>query len=322
MIDTSPERGHDRNGHTDGHVHEAPPHAGGWEAQQHLMSRWIELQMRQVEISGRFLETQERITLASLGRADTADAAAIRRPPSPSSTNGTGRHPVTPATPLATRPGPALPALPVRPAGNTASPRPAPSGDSATRASVPERPAEPRRAAPAALPATPAVTPDGAAGAPPPTEQFRRDLIAAVAERTGYPVEMLKEDALLEADLGIDSIKTVEIFGSLTDYHRFMPGGGGFDEELLAEFSQLKTLGDIIAMYDRGRTGGLTGTPQRAPSDAATTTGVVPARVDGTPPAANGQSAAARPLERLEVRPVPVPPADAQKKNESLTTSS
>ena len=40
-------------------------------------------------------------------------------------------------------------------------------------------------------------------------------LLGIVAERTGYPVEMLGLDADLEADLGIDSIKRVEILGAL-----------------------------------------------------------------------------------------------------------
>ncbi len=36
-----------------------------------------------------------------------------------------------------------------------------------------------------------------------------------VSERTGYPPEMLGLDLGLEADLGIDSIKRVEILGAL-----------------------------------------------------------------------------------------------------------
>ena len=40
-------------------------------------------------------------------------------------------------------------------------------------------------------------------------------LLSIVAERTGYPTEMLDVDADLEADLGIDSIKRVEIIGAL-----------------------------------------------------------------------------------------------------------
>jgi acyl carrier protein len=36
-----------------------------------------------------------------------------------------------------------------------------------------------------------------------------------VSERTGYPAEMLGIDQDLEAELGIDSIKRVEILGAL-----------------------------------------------------------------------------------------------------------
>jgi acyl transferase domain-containing protein/NAD(P)H-dependent flavin oxidoreductase YrpB (nitropropane dioxygenase family)/NAD(P)-dependent dehydrogenase (short-subunit alcohol dehydrogenase family) len=42
---------------------------------------------------------------------------------------------------------------------------------------------------------------------------FRTDLLHIVAARTGYPVEILALDAAMEADLGIDSIKKVEIIG-------------------------------------------------------------------------------------------------------------
>ncbi|PXV70247.1 type I polyketide synthase, partial [Sinimarinibacterium flocculans] len=44
---------------------------------------------------------------------------------------------------------------------------------------------------------------------------LRSTLLDIVAERTGYPTEMLDVDADLEADLGIDSIKRVEIIGAL-----------------------------------------------------------------------------------------------------------
>ncbi len=37
-----------------------------------------------------------------------------------------------------------------------------------------------------------------------------------MSERTGYPAEMLGLDADLEGDLGIDSIKRVEIAGTFT----------------------------------------------------------------------------------------------------------
>jgi acyl carrier protein len=40
-------------------------------------------------------------------------------------------------------------------------------------------------------------------------------LVNLVSDRTGYPSEMLGLDQDLEADLGIDSIKRVEILGAL-----------------------------------------------------------------------------------------------------------
>ena len=44
---------------------------------------------------------------------------------------------------------------------------------------------------------------------------FVSELRAVAAERTGYPPEMLDLDAGIESDLGIDSIKRVEIFTAL-----------------------------------------------------------------------------------------------------------
>ncbi len=46
------------------------------------------------------------------------------------------------------------------------------------------------------------------------TDAFRDTLLEVVSERTGYPADMLQLDANLEADLGIDSIKRVEIIGA------------------------------------------------------------------------------------------------------------
>ncbi|MFO0659219.1 MAG: phosphopantetheine-binding protein [Polyangiaceae bacterium] len=39
-------------------------------------------------------------------------------------------------------------------------------------------------------------------------------MLTIVAEKTGYPAEMLGADMELEADLGIDSIKRVEILAA------------------------------------------------------------------------------------------------------------
>ena len=47
-------------------------------------------------------------------------------------------------------------------------------------------------------------------------------LLGLVEDRTGYPRDMLGMDQSLEADLGIDSIKRVEIVGALL---KALPGG-------------------------------------------------------------------------------------------------
>ena len=45
-------------------------------------------------------------------------------------------------------------------------------------------------------------------------QQWLATLLKIVEDRTGYPIEMLDPDAILEADLGIDSIKRVEIIAA------------------------------------------------------------------------------------------------------------
>ena len=40
-------------------------------------------------------------------------------------------------------------------------------------------------------------------------------ILAAIADKTGYPEDMIDSDMELEADLGIDSIKRVEIFAEV-----------------------------------------------------------------------------------------------------------
>jgi acyl carrier protein len=91
------------------------------------------------------------------------------------------------------------------------------------------------------------------ADGPPATVQFRHDLLEVVSQRTGYPTDALDETLALEAALGIDSIKTVEIFSNLKAYHAYFRAEGQEEEELLAEFSKFKTLRDIIQYYDRRR---------------------------------------------------------------------
>src|SRR5262249_54925837 len=71
-------------------------------------------------------------------------------------------------------------------------------------------------------------------------ETLRQKLLALVSERTGYPMEMLNLNQDLEADLGIDSIKRVEVLGALQKQI------GVLDAEEMDHLMRLKTLVQII----------------------------------------------------------------------------
>ena len=66
-------------------------------------------------------------------------------------------------------------------------------------------------------------------------------LIEVVSELTGYPVEMIKPDMDIEADLGIDSIKRVEILSAIEEK---MPG---LQSVSPGDMGRLKTVGQIAA---------------------------------------------------------------------------
>jgi malonyl CoA-acyl carrier protein transacylase len=85
-------------------------------------------------------------------------------------------------------------------------------------------------------------------GSKPSVDQFRNDLLVAISQRTGYPIDMLDEDMELEAGLGIDSIKMVEIFSTLKQYHAFLPGADN-QEDHLANFANQKTIRNILDFY-------------------------------------------------------------------------
>ncbi|PWF65138.1 beta-ketoacyl synthase [Shewanella sp. BC20] len=73
--------------------------------------------------------------------------------------------------------------------------------------------------------------------------EIERTMMAVVADKTGYPVEMLELSMDMEADLGIDSIKRVEILGTVQDQ---LPNLPELSPEDLAE---CRTLGEIVALY-------------------------------------------------------------------------
>ncbi|MEA3232094.1 MAG: SDR family NAD(P)-dependent oxidoreductase, partial [Thermodesulfobacteriota bacterium] len=72
-------------------------------------------------------------------------------------------------------------------------------------------------------------------------------LLDVISELTGYPVEMLKLDMNIEADLGIDSIKRVEILSTMEERMPDLPSVSPED------MGELKTLGQIVHHLTSGK---------------------------------------------------------------------
>ncbi len=135
-------------------------------------------------------------------------------------------------------------------------------------------------------PATQASTPTTTATPATPTapaanglsnEKLESILMTVISEKTGYPTEMLELDMDMEADLGIDSIKRVEIFGAMTEDY---PEVSGVNPQ---ELTELRTLGQIVD-YLASKAGSTTPATQ-ASTPTTTATPAAP-----TAPAANGLS--------------------------------
>ncbi len=112
---------------------------------------------------------------------------------------------------------------------------------------IPLPPVAARAPQPAPVMASAASTPDAPAPTQAaPTQSAVATLIAVVADKTGYPANMLTLDMELEADLGIDSIKRVEI---LSELQKRIPGLAELDTR---ELSILPTLRAIVDHVEAG----------------------------------------------------------------------
>ncbi|WP_437571742.1 SDR family NAD(P)-dependent oxidoreductase [Sorangium sp. So ce542] len=162
------------------------------------------------------------------------------------------------------------------------------------RASLPAAPAaavRPAAAPPAAAtaPAAPAVAAPAAAAAAPAAADVERVVMAVVAETTGYPAEMLGLQMELESDLGIDSIKRVEILSAVRDR---TPGLSEVDASALA---QLRTLGQVVDHLRASLPAAPAAAvrPAAAPSAATAPAAATPAAAPAAPAAAAASPAAA-----------------------------
>ncbi|MEU5426139.1 SDR family oxidoreductase [Streptomyces olivoreticuli] len=150
--------------------------------------------------------------------------------------------------------------------------------------------------APAPVTADLVPAPAGAyAPAPVPAEfdlaRLEETLLEVVADRTGYPVEMLDLDMELESELGIDSIKRVEILSLLRQRVGELPEAQGDPAELVS----LRTLRQVVDKLRSLADGPEPALPQAQES------------ASGRPALTTGQASST--LGRFTLRAVPVPPS-------------
>jgi acyl transferase domain-containing protein len=163
----------------------------------------------------------------------------------------------------------APPAMPVPPTIAAPLAMPVPSAIAApppipVPSAIPVPPAAPVSPVPPANGAS-ASAPPAAPSAAPPTVDMMSLVLQVVGEKTGYPTEMLTMDMQLESDLGIDSIKRVEILATVRDRVPDLP------EVEPGELAGLATIAEIADYLSAD--GGAHSGDAGAPSGAAPGTG-------------------------------------------------
>ena len=124
-------------------------------------------------------------------------------------------------------------------------------------------------------------------------------LLAIVADKTGYPAETINPDMDLEADLGIDSIKRVEILSAVAEK---LPNAPKVKPEHLGTLRTLKSIADYLSQGS---------TPVAAP--AAMPAAFMPAVFVKEEPFETGA------IQRFVPELVPVGPRDAYAFDKTLT---
>jgi malonyl CoA-acyl carrier protein transacylase len=89
----------------------------------------------------------------------------------------------------------------------------------------------------------------------PANNNFEKVLLNIVSDKTGYPIEMLDLEMNLDSDLGIDSIKRVEILSALQEAMPELPTVSP------DELGQLQTLRSITELFESEQTAEISGAP-------------------------------------------------------------
>jgi acyl carrier protein len=207
-----------------------------FESLERSMLRFHEHQAETLRVHQRYLENQDRFSQSFVqGVQEGQSYQPTSRPPAGAAVPAPYQPPVQQPVPAAPRIV-EVPRTQVKTNGH----QPVPSNGQAVytppAVAAPTVPAAVQAAAaPAAQVTAPAPAASGLS-----TEKLTSALLEIVSDKTGYPVETLELDMDMEADLGIDSIKRVEILGAMQTQFPELPK---IDNTVLAE---LRTLGQII----------------------------------------------------------------------------
>ena len=172
----------------------------------------------------------------------------------------------------------------------------APAPPTSTTAAAPASPAPPTPAAPVSI-APPAATPA--------TDPVTETVLAIVAEKTGYPIEMLDPDLDLEADLGIDTVKQAEMFAAIREAY-------GIARDPNLKLRDFPTLAHVIRFAHNGK--------PAAPAPAASAAEPAPAASAAVPAPPASAAVPAPPASVAEAAPpAPVAPAPASPATDPVT---
>ncbi len=194
----------------------------------------------------------------------------------------TGAAPAAPVAPVA-QPAPA-------PVAVTPAPAPAPAVTAA-----PAQPAPVAAAPKAALPNTDEAS-------------VTKDILAIVAEKTGYPEDMLDLDLDMEADLGIDTVKQAELFAIMRDKYQIARQEG-------VQLKDYPTIRSIIK-YAMENAGSETGAAPAAPVAPVAQPAPAPVVTSAPAPA----PAAAQPAPVAAATPAAAPKAALPNTDEASVT--
>jgi polyketide-type polyunsaturated fatty acid synthase PfaA len=238
--------------------------AGAWRGNDatHWLNAYEAIQCRTAEAHAVYQQTMAQCHLAFLRAAEQSAMAlaslAMSSPSTPMPALSASRGMALPpahdphdsfAMPMQTIQWSAPAHAPAPVVARAPAPRPPPTPVPVSDAGLVAPPAAQVRApSPAAAPPAPVVATPPKAAAPlgmPADGDVKTFLFSVIAEKTGYPVEILNLDQQLEADLGIDSIKRVEI---LSAFEGQIPD---IKDVNLEEVASLSTLRDVVAFMEK-----------------------------------------------------------------------